>query len=726
MLTRQATERAIAEEIPLKKGRKLDVTNLKVSVYTDDGITVSVPAPSLRCIIPLDKKKVRIQYWAPVAGNPEPQRQYTDIELHKPEREAVHLCRQIKDAYEKAGTFSHNPRGFVLLVPDERIVTVYDDIRTEHGRGMMYITNVGVIVETGGGVMYEIPFDCIQIISDHKKDSLRLVWTEGNATHKADLRMSGSALRNEAGGLIRRELDTYRSGSGYEFRQLDAKYSQLSVTDIREMVGRSDPEYARYVRLHAIQVFGFESWSEIDASHVLACKILGVNPEVLVRDMPEDELRDRRRYVTKFTPELERKLYEYEMTLTYAGNITGSALTPETKKQVVETDEWKELVKTANTMLEDEDLKWYFGAESKRLAASMFRADIRMTGILYDIWRKDHPLTDFRDGYDTRWIDWLLKETDRPEYDLVFGYPYFERTSLIEMIKIADRNRATLESFRKPDGIPDEDIFNNCWYDKKNKMWWVQDDHLPDCVTELAASDPDHSQATIGRRVWGFAEKDVLKVYDKYPTILLDLPGCDWLVDRPTSKWDPDTGYIGIVKGVSRIRHSLAIIREGQIREIDTPVMATYMRWQSPELHYIPMSNGSMTTGTPRSTHEGARLFRRPFVPFNERLRRVLFSAFCGLGFNGYVPYTEEQPYAYVRPEKRPGFREDTKWEKMRMEVLRHMYAGDLEWLKQHRKSRTFFDPNVHGDVKELYETEPDARKDTFDFYGMTHHGTYY
>ena len=78
---------------------------------------------------------------------------------------------------------------------------------------------------------------------------------------------------------------------------------------------------------------------------------------------------------------------------------------------------------------------------------------------------------------------------------------------LQDEMKIRDRNIVTLSSFVAPENIPSEDVYNNAWHDRKNKIWYVYDDNLDERLQNQAISDPDHSQGMIGRRVWGFGSR---------------------------------------------------------------------------------------------------------------------------------------------------------------------------------------------------------------------------
>ena len=133
-----------------------------------------------------------------------------------------------------------------------------------------------------------------------------------------------------------------------------------------------------------------------------------------------------------------------------------------------------------------------------------------------------HPLQNFTDWYDDKWITYLLEKLNTPQgHDTVNPGATLTHDLLSDELKDRNRNRTTLSNFAAPEDIPPEDVWNNCWYDKRHKMYYVADDNMTENLSNHANSDPDHSQTMMGRRVWGFAEVQV-DMFCGFPSIKHD------------------------------------------------------------------------------------------------------------------------------------------------------------------------------------------------------------
>jgi len=207
---------------------------------------------------------------------------------------------------------------------------------------------------------------------------------------------------------------------------------------------------------------------------------------------------------------------------------------------------------------------------------------------------------------------------------------------LSDRLKIRNRNRTTLSNFAAPEDIPPEQVWNNCWYDKKHKMYYVADDNMTENLSKHAESDPDHSQTMMGRRVWGFAE-DQVEMFCGFPSIRHD-------TGDESDEYDNvvivrSTGEIIRVLMYKTRNYILPILKDEDITE----EMATKygsLIYHSAEMSLLPILDGRGFWGSPKLLEFFAKKYSFADIPLNELVRRTLASIEAYLSFDPRAPIT--------------------------------------------------------------------------------------
>jgi hypothetical protein len=642
MLSRQENEQPIIE-IPLRKNKTLEITNLKLSVFDSKGIKLAVPMNDVRSITPLNKKKIRIQYYTHIQNvkyGAIPKRKYVDYDLEKPKVSALQLCHKIKNEHEKLNTFSKNDKGLLLLQPQEHIVITYQDVDTSEGKGMLCVTNVGLALETDKGIIFDVPYERMLLVTDHKKDKIRVLWQNSqafpqNLKHSFDFKIPKKLDRSTASSVIRQEFANWRQQSGWEFVQLEKKYGNISYDELYNLARSKNPEIERYFFLHAIHTFGFLSpdFTFQDTGVIGCCKLAGLDVS-LIADVSPEELEQRKESRQKCDL-YEKLLQERKLHIDEVESMEKDCKNTEDFKKLQDTKDYKEH-RNAITELEQQDIFKNWESYRLKIHANSIQAVERRSRIIYKKWCETHyPLQNFTDWYDDKWITYLLEKLNTPQgHDPVIPDTTLTYDFVSDALKNRNRNRTTLSNFAAPEDIPPEQVWNNCWYDKKHKMYYVADDNMTENLSKHAESDPDHSQTMMGRRVWGFAE-DQVEMFCGFPSIKHD-------TSRDTDEYDNvttviSTGEILRVLMYKTRNYILPILKDEDITE-EMALKYGNLIYQSAEMKCLPRHDGTGFWGSPKLLEFFAKKYSFADIPLNEVVRRNLFTIEIGPCLNAQIP----------------------------------------------------------------------------------------
>lgn len=644
MLARQEHEIEIIT-IPLKKKQTMEVTNVKLSIHNSKKIKLSVLMRNVRSITPLKKDKIRIQFYEPkVLSNGVTifKRKYSDYDMEKNDFSANHICRKIQKTYEQPSTKTANQYGFLMMSDYEHIISTYQNIKTNKGLGMLYVTNAGIALETDEGIVFDVPYEHILLVTNHKK-KVRILWKEpwnSSSNFHFDFQMNKKTDSNTVRIQIQHAFSGYRKKIGHEFIQLEQKYGNASYDEMFNLVHARNPEFEKYLKLHVNYTFGYSApkFDRFDLEDIRCCKLAGFDLDT-IKAIPEEEATQRKESLDFYTQltkynQKQKELYDIQL---------------EIESQCEDKDEFTKLQKSEkyiNIIRALDDLKNNHGIPTLDSidnfddvnyihVSNALKASDARTILLYQKWIQDVPLINCEDEYADSWMNHLLEKLNCEHGKIETFGSTITTDKLKDEMKIRDRNIVTLSSFVAPEDIPAEDIYNNTWHDKKNKIWYVYDDNISERLQNEAISDPDQSQGMCGRRVWGFGEDQII-MFCGFPSLYLQGNAVeeDALVSVTSSR---DTGR-NIEYLETKMRNFiLPILQE---KDITAELMDRFGSFtlQTEAMLYSIGAGGGREWMTPKMHQYYVKKYNLADIPINERTRRAVFTSKVGAWFDVQAP----------------------------------------------------------------------------------------
>ena len=618
--------------IPLKKKQTLEITNVKLSVHNSKKIIMSIPMSNVRSISPLKKDKIRIQFYEPKTlsnGVTIHKRKYSDYKLEKNEFSANHICRKIQKEHERLNTRTTNQYGFLMVHGWESIVSVYHNIKTNKGTGLFYVTNAGLALETDEGIVFDVPYEHILLVTNHKK-KVRILWKEpwnSQNNFHFDFQMNGKTDSNVVRTQINNAFSSYRKKIGHEFIELEKKYGKISYDEMFNLLHIRNPEFEKYLKLHVRHTFGYSAptFADYDSRKIISCKLAGVDLNI-IKDILEEETMYRKESLEFFTKLTEfnkkhKELYDVKVEMESQCDDKDSFVELQKSKkykeisQAIDSLENNPDIPTLDTINDFEDKKAIHNARA-------LRATDARNLLIYKKWIENVPLIDGTDEYDDTWVNYLLEKLNCEHGKVATFGGTLTFDKLKDKMKIRDRNVVTLSSFVAPENIPTEDIYNNCWHDKTNKIWYVYDDNLSERLQNQAISDPDHSQGMIGRRVWGFGE-DQVTMFEGFPSIVLKSSAFEEdILDVVTVSRKTGKRIEFLQKEMIHI--IIPILKEKDITPELIDKFGSFSL-QTEAMLYSIESSGGRNWMTPQMYKFWTKKHNLAEIPINERVRRAFF-----------------------------------------------------------------------------------------------------
>ena len=665
MIAKQANEYTIME-LPLKKGKTLEITNQNIGIYSSKGIHFMTPVYSTRIISPVKKNKIRIQYIETDPQNPSVyQRKQMIYELDKPQFSSLQICHKILEEYEKIEALSRNEYGLLFLKPEEHIVNTYPDVHTSQGKGLLYITNLGIALETNEGIACDVPFEFMTLITDHKKNNIRIVWEEVShkgsvGKHTFDFTLPKRVDRDLASSLAREQFSKFRTESGYAFLQMDKYYSNLSYNELYDLARNEDKQLEAYLLRHSEFTFGYYSpaFTIRDRSLIRACKLLGYDVRMITNltDEEKEQRKSAKQYVD-FYDKVKKETKPHTDGILKIWKALPNPPKDYTKARELlrDNEEWQEHneaildINTRNQEILNEDEHF------NKITAESLRYYDKRAMILYKEWCKNVPLQDFTDEYDDEWIMYLLDKLNTYQGHKPISDSAIDYETLKTQLNIRNRNRTTLANFSAPDYVEDKCIWNNCWYDEQHEIWYVQDDNLDEILRAKADSDLDHSQSTIGRRVWGFKPEKVAK-FCGWPAIPYESSIDGNYAHRMT--YSRESGQEIRRWRFKRRLFILPILKEKDINK-EMEYFFGGLTYRSTEIKCCIDPSGSYDWLTPKLLKFTRENYGYGDIPLAERVRRALFKVESGICFDVQAPL---EPVPIKIPERYPCKRYRTRF----------------------------------------------------------------
>ena len=496
----------------------------------------------------------------------------------------------------------------------------------------------------------------MSLITDHKKDIIRIVWEEispkgSTSKHTFDFTLPKKVDRDLASNLAKEQLSRFRTESSYAFLQMDKYYNNLNYDALYDLARKRDEQFESHLMRHTEFTFGHISpeFTEFEKDLIQSCKLLGYDIGLITEKTDEEiEQRKSATQYMHFHNRVKKEIKSHSEAMDRLWKDLPNA--PEKYEDALnilyENEEWQDhnraIIEIENRNPEILKSQQYF---NKILAEGLRYYDKRAV-ILYKEWCKNVPLQDFTDEYDDEWINYLLEKLDTPQGHNPLSSSCISRDKLKEQLNMRNRNRTTLANFSAPDHIDKRDIYNNCWYDKQHDMWYVQDDNLDEILQGHADSDLDDSQSTIGRRVWGF-KGDNVQMFCGWPSITYESEDGRY-EDRVT--FSRVTGQELRRTEFKFVSFILPILRDEDINK-HMECMYGGLAYSSTEVACCILPSGGFKWMTPKMLKLAGENYGFGDIPLNERVRRALFKVESGVCFNVQAPL---EPVPIKIPDEYP------------------------------------------------------------------------
>lgn len=649
---RTPNEHTIAT-IPLKKKYLMTVTSHKLTISHKDLTELVIPLSDVRAIIPIKKDKIRIQF-----RNAANMRMYVEHTMDKPQYSATQVCHNILQEHDTLSTWGKNTHGMLLLKPGEDIVHAIPDTDSKQGKGILYITSTGVAFETSTGIECDIPYDIVSLVTQVKRDRVRIVWREAvqqttgrekSKEFKLDFHMPSGVGCPQTITMITNTISAYRNKMGFRFAELDHFFSGMSNEELYAAACEHMPDLTEYLQRYAVKMYGYtvEWFAGCDRLLILACKLLSIDTEV-ISHISKEEQQDRNQAV-RICAMVRKRDEDLKKCKDTIKQMEDGCTTTSDLKKMTESSQYKEIVGRIKDLKEAvghpkfaeydprimdapsaEQLSGYdtiFTENTARVVDEVYsvlslRSADRRIEMLYDEWCKTNAAPDVRDEYDPKYLEYLLHVTDNHRGRRIGPSG---RKAVINFedihyaIKTRDRHSSILGKFEKPEGIPDDQVYNNCWFDKEADMWYVFGDMLP-YMEKWADTDPDASQNVCGRRVWGFKSERVDKWWG-WPSVRMIFGDAESMLPFQKSRRDGQTLYHVRLDERGTF---LPVLREDDIQQVMERFRSTTVL-TTEALRYTVVGSGYVYYCTPRQYDHHCAIHKVNKPPVSERLRRAKF-----------------------------------------------------------------------------------------------------
>ncbi len=610
-------------KIPLKD-HTLEITGKDIQVYNSERILLIVRMRDIKAITPREENSICI-YYDKIGCHPfRPDRKI--YELDKSQPSSLQVCRQILNKLANIGLVQKNEKGLLCIKHNEEILGVFPNVRIHKNFGVLYITSLRIVHETDIGVLMDMDYYDMVHVREQSENTIEIIWEHDVSSLKdpifsSKITMSSKSDRKVAYLRITRHIAGVDSVNKI-FYKLDKDFGSLDCDKIYDLARNSDKDFDKYIFILSLLSCGYVSddFTDHEKDLILACKLLEFD-EKLVMTMTNEEVRQRN-FSTRYEYFSDRIVKEFDLDedniLDYVERCLKSDQTPDQTQRDIQSrhSEMMNAIRLTNKIYA-ESLRYY----DKRVM------------ILYKEWCKSNPLQNFTDEYGNEWVNYLLNKLDTPKGHHPIGDYYPSYHNLKSMLEIRDKSRYTLTNFSAPDHIEPRDIYNNCWYDKQHEMWYVQDSDLGYILQNIADSNPDRSEAMVGRRVWGF-KKDRVNMFCGFPSVLQESIYKEKAITITSSRV---TGQTMRRLFSDTLNYILPILRDSDIIP-EMEIKYGSMFYKTSELKYIINPLGDYDILTPQMAKFKNKRYDFADIPLNERVRRALFVLETGLRFNPHAP----------------------------------------------------------------------------------------
>ena len=231
---------------------------------------------------------------------------------------------------------------------------------------------------------------------------------------------------------------------------------------------------------------------------------------------------------------------------------------------------------------------------------------------IYDEWCKTHPLSEWTDPTDRRWVQDTINNLNEENLEKRRSHYSEEKTLIDEIrdIEMESQNvKIRLERAVKPKGIPDKDIYIDAWYDRTKNMWFTTNQYFRIPELSLEIMSPDVCEQKWGYKAHVFSN-DIISFRHGYPAIY-----------NKEKKW-----WV-LLCTISDDKMTKEMIQDKRINHT--------LRFETEEADLVITNSGTLGYATERElflyTKDDNEIWGRP-LPLNERIRRLIFTelaAYC-------------------------------------------------------------------------------------------------
>ena len=623
-------------KVPIQDGT-LEITTEKIKIYDSKDLLSSIDLQYVKAITPVKENGIRIHYIGEIESD-SIGCHILDYTLDKPKLSAVETCRDISKKITEIKQNTPNDIGWVYLKDDE-ILNTYDNVCINGDHGILYITDMRIIYETELEIPIDVSFEQVISIKEHKDCAITiqcdypLPTLDSGVPPFFNIILPKDIDRDIVCTVIKEAFLTFNLDVPTNLSKLTKHYSKMNYNELYRLAGDMDKVFYEYLKSMAIIIFGqsTESYLTLDLKLVLACMLH--NWDINLISSISDEELNQRIYAKRYEKLEDFHHYEREDYEEYID-----------QDKKVQTSDHKNLTSYSNHLKNvlskvsaDCDMIMSTPSLKNKINADVFREYNKRVMILYREWCKSVPLEDFTDEYSDEWITYLLKRLDTEQGRTSMIEKLMNHKELEEHLATRNKNKRTLAKFLAPDHIKSKYIYNNCWYDKRRRTWYVEDDNLTEFLVFVADYTPDESEKMIGRRVWGFKKENV-DMFCGFPSIEATRSGGD--VDGVIG-YNRHTGQIRRGTLYATANHILPILRE---TDIVPELVKKYgkMLASYEEISYTVYGSGNVASFTPKMRMCFEEIYDLAKIPLNERVRRAVFCVETGLSHSPDVPLGED------------------------------------------------------------------------------------
>ncbi len=633
--------------VPIRGDQILEITPSLIKVYNDEETVWSVPIKTVRSIVPIKDTGIRIYY---KKDDSDPTRCETEMfNLGTDEIKSAKLCSKIFDELVSQKIISKNKDGLLYLRPNEHIVSTCPNVSIDKEKGLLYVTNKGIVHETAKGISTDVSFEHVMFIRD-RKNGITIGWDNtlpilSDPVFSFDLVLPKIADRDSISLSIREQFTNFDYKKKYSFSEINEYYSKLSHNELYGLARSMDEDFVDYLKDHTKFTFGKFSpyFSDVEFNLIMACKLndWDINLITSITDAEERQRAFSQRH-TRLARFIEKGLGKYKKDLEALAKFDDNS--DKVRSRLEQDENFLDLKEKLDYIRDNNSELVLVAACTNKNRAESIRYYDKRVELLYKLWCKDEPLQNFTDEYDDEWIEYMIDRLDTPEGHYPVDVKCVDYEQLSGLLSNRDNTREVLEDFSNPDNTNKKDIYNNCWYDKQHNVWYL-DDTISETLQDEADFDPDQSEEMIGRSVWGF-KKNKVKMFCGFPSVRCKSEGGEVFAEFLLSR---NTGQILRQRFSEYINYILPILRDEDINSA-MEIKFGEMIYQSTEIQNTIHPSGSMTAYTPRMLKFACKRYGMKDLPINERVRRALFSIDTSLFLNPEADTyldTNEDPRSY-------------------------------------------------------------------------------